>query len=160
MAARSISLYKPIGGIMTQETSKPIKQVSATGNFKTHASLTQALNKAVLEHFTNTHETEEGTAATMPPFVEEAIHMIFSNIAGAVNGKPLEKQHWMNAAAYCQIMITTILEAEKAEAMAKAILEEQKIKAEKQKLEVEQNNTPNSILDIEFEEVNDTPTKG
>lgn len=81
------------------------------GNFHTQANLTQALVAIINQHYASTHTTEkEGIQATMPNFMQEAIHMICHKLARIANGNPFYTDSWTDISGYSTLVVNILNE--------------------------------------------------
>ena len=104
---------------MSQVTSE--NPSSPSGDFHTQSNLTQTLNTIATEHFKGTHKNEGSDKVALPQFMAEALHMAFSNVAGALNGNPFHRGHWSNAAAYFQVVANILEKGENAKKAAEEL---------------------------------------
>lgn len=70
------------------------------GDFRTQATLSQTLSAIWKQHYYQTHPNEQ-----IPPFVLEAVEMIFHKLARVANGNPLYADSFRDVAGFAQLVV-------------------------------------------------------
>ena len=81
------------------------------GDFRTQATLSQTLTYVWRNHYYQTHGTDP---MALPPFLVEAVEMIFHKLARAANGDPLYIDNWRDLSGYALLIIDGLKETEGA----------------------------------------------
>jgi predicted P-loop ATPase/GTPase len=72
------------------------------GDFRTQATLSQTLTYVWRNHYYQTHGTDP---MALPPFLVEAVEMIFHKLARAANGDPLYIDTYRDIAGFAQLAV-------------------------------------------------------
>ena len=72
------------------------------GDFRTQATLSQTLSYVWRNHYYQVHGRDP---TSLPPFLNEAVEMIFHKLARAANGDPLYIDSWRDVSAYAQLIV-------------------------------------------------------
>ena len=73
------------------------------GEFRDQASLSQAFRNAFMQHYYYTHGKDE--APPLPPYMIEALTLIFHKLARIANGDPYYDDSWRDISGYSQLVV-------------------------------------------------------
>ena len=75
------------------------------GDFRTQATLSQTLSYVWRNHYYQVHGKDP---ASLPPFINEGIEMIFHKLARAANGDPLFADSYRDVAGFSQLIVEAL----------------------------------------------------
>ena len=84
---------------------------SRYGSFPNHASLSQSLKNAIMQHYYYTHGKDE--APPLQPYMVEAISMICHKLARIANGDPSYDDSWRDIAGYAQLVVEQLTDKQR-----------------------------------------------
>ena len=76
-----------------------VERGSRYGSFETQARLAQSLQQTFYTHMMSHQQT------TIPPYMIEALNMIFHKLARIANGDPFYTDSWTDIAGYSQLVV-------------------------------------------------------
>lgn len=89
-----------------------VERGSRYGKFSSHAALTQALKSTFSDFVIDKYDF--GSAAEFdahfPPYMTEALDMIFHKIGRIGNGDPFYDDSWIDIAGYAQLVVDELHE--------------------------------------------------